>query len=556
MLPARPRPPSQTSPSAVLQRLERAVRCCREFRLCFIRCDDPVLQDQMCAGLLQRLRGKPVVDVRLETPTPTLLGTLSGEGAPRPAAILVRGLEHSVLSDQASAFLAGWEAELEALRGRYPTLFLVWLPESALERVQALAPGVWAQRSACYEVLPLHAGGGGEAPQAPKPDDPGAAPLTGARAEEASRAEAASAAEDVLQDQPGAQPEAEAAVEAGIQEEEVEAEREEEAAADARELPALHLLTRAQKQAELDRRALRLQEVVETGRASGADTRPLQAALLCEIGILYLGTGEWGRAAAALEESAALFHTLDDRRARGAALLQLGIARHNQGKLDDAEGLYDLSLRIARAEGDRLAEALALHQSGMAQQARGNRERAAALFEESLRAKREIGDRRGEAATLHQLGSLRQRGRDLEGAIRLYRASIEIKRELGDCAGLASTLHQLGTAEHQQGNLGAAMRYYEESLQIKQAAGDRAGIAGTLGQIGRIHQQHGRLREALRYYAGSWLVFRSLGSHYAALARKLVEGIHAHVGEAQFQDWLREDLPADAEQIREALAES
>ena len=70
MLSSRARPQSQTSPSAVLQRLERAVRCCQEFRLCFVRCDDPrmlgtieaIRRDLMHDGLVHRYLTRPAVD--------------------------------------------------------------------------------------------------------------------------------------------------------------------------------------------------------------------------------------------------------------------------------------------------------------------------------------------------------------------------------------------------------------------------------------------------------------------------------------------------------------
>lgn len=560
MLSARARPQAQTSPSAVLQRLERAVRCCQEFRLCFIQCDDPVLQEQMCTGLLQRLRGKPVLDVRLEQPVASLLGELLGKAPSRPAAVLIRGLEHTLLTEGAASFLRRWEAELDQLRGRYPAFILIWLPQAALESLEGAAPGLWAQRSAVYEVYPLHASRAAE-------------PVLRAPLREAvpATANGVAAVEEVEEAERPAVPETEPAVqepapderppETAPQDQAPDAQQEEEEedelepAGGDRRLPPLHSMTLAQKQAEIDRRMLKLQETVLSGPSPDVETQRLQASLLYEIGVLNVSIGEWGRAAASLEESAATFHMVDDRQARGAALLQLGVARHNQGKLEDAEGLYELSIQIARERGDRSTEALALHQLGMVAQARGDAETAAERFEQSLEVKREIRDRRGEAATLHQLGSLRQRNRDLAGAIRLYQESIEIKRELGDRAGLSTTLHQLGTAEHQQGHLDEAMRYYEESLQIKKSVGDRAGTAGTLGQIGRIHQQRGQLREALQHYATSWLMFRSLGSQYAPIAQKLIQGIRSQAGEEQFENWLRNDLRSIAAQIRKALVE-
>jgi tetratricopeptide (TPR) repeat protein len=555
MLTARPRPSSSSTPSAVLARLERAVRCSEGFRLCFVRCDDVQLQDQMCAGLQQRLRGKRISDLRLTHAVESVQSELSG--ASRAAAIIVRGLEHSILGEHSAAFLERWEAEAKEIGQALTGLLLVWLPEEALNRLALQAPALWAQRSTTYEVFSLHlarppepaghsaAEANGTAPVAPESD--------GAEAPGTEPKPVAEAAADPAQ--PSAETAAERPVTAPETPGEVEEAEEEdqETAGEPRELPPLHALTLAQKQAEIDRRMLRLQESVRASPNPDLETQHVQARLLYEIGVLYVSTGEWGRAAASLEESAATFNVVDDRRARGQALLQLGVTRHNQGKLDDAAGLYELSLRIAREVGDGTTESQALHQVGMVEQSRGNLEQATRLFQESLAAKRKLGDRRGIAATLHQLGALRQRARDLPGAIELYGESLDLKRRLGDRAGMATTLHQLGTAEHQQGRLDEAMHCYEESLQIKKAVGDRAGTAVTLGQIGRIHQQRGELREALQHYATSWLIFRSLQSHYADLAQKLIRGIRDQSDEEQFEGWLKHDLRSVASQIREAL---
>jgi tetratricopeptide (TPR) repeat protein len=523
-----------------------------------VRCDDAQLQDQMCVGLLQRLRGKRLSDLRLTHPVESLQSELSG--ASRAAAILVRGLEHSILGEDSAAFLGRWEAEAKEIGEALTGLLLIWLPEEALLRLERQAPALWAQRSTTYEVFSLQMARP-EPSHHPAAEANGVTPATLQAETEpvvsepepiSERASEPEAERAEIPSSPDAEKPTPARSEAELEGDEEEDER---TAAEPGALPPLHGLTLAQKQAEIDRRMLRLHETVQANPHPDRETQHLQAKLLYEIGVLNVSTGAWGRAAASLEESAATFNLVDDPRGRGQALLQLGVTRHNQGKLDDAAGLYELGLRIAREVGDDTTESQALHQVGMVEQARGNLEHATQLFQQSLAAKRKLGNRRGIAATLHQLGALRQRARDLPGAIKLYGESLELKRELGDRAGMATTFHQLGTAEHQLGRLDEAMRCYEESLQIKKAVGDRAGTAVTLGQIGRIHQQRGQMREALQHYVTSWLIFRSLQSHYADLAQKLIRGIRDQAGEEQFEGWLKNDLRSIAAQIRQALVD-
>lgn len=558
---ARSRSLSQTGPSAVLARIERAVRCTEGFRLSFVRCDDPVLEEKAWSQLLARLRGKRVLEVRLETTVESLLSELTGRISPGsiPAAVLVRGLELSIPAEDAP-LLPRLEAELDALRSSVPGMLLIWLPGAVLDRIRREAPLLWQEGSPHYELIApgaLRTPAPSAVPEPLRAAAPAVEPAAVVADEEAAlvaEAEAAPVeAETPLEAE--APPEPEAAEPSPVPETRPAVPRPEPEERGPGGLPPLHTLSLAQKQAEIDLRLSRLRDAVQEAVAGGVEPGRTQAQLLYEIGLLYTSLAEWGRAAAALEESAALFNIVADPRARGAALLHLGITRHNQGRLDDALGLYELSLRLVPASEDRRSAGVALHQMGMVEQARGRAEAALARFEESLALKREIGDRRGIAATLHQMGALRQKQRDLAAAVRLYEESLQIKRELDDRPGIAATLHQLGTAEHQQGRLDEAMRYYDESLRIKKAVGDRAGTAVTLGQIGRIHQQRNHLREALQHYTTSWLMFRSLQSPYAELAQKLIRGIHAQAGREQFEAWLKGDLRALAAQIRKALAD-
>lgn len=566
MLTGKLRSLSQTGPSAVLARIERAVRCTEDFRLSFVRCDDPDLEEKASAQLLARLRGKRILELRLERPIASLLAEVAARATPTapPAAVLVRGLTHSLPEGEPAPLLERLEAELDSLQVAISSMTLVWLPEAALRRIEREAPLLWETGSTVYELIAPGALRRMPAPTSARLN--GGPKLTSAVAVEEEEAalvtEIKPAEPEVTVEVPApasdeiAAPEEEAAP-VGVQEKapaRAEGPQEEEAEKAEEErphgLPPLHTLTLAQKQAEID---LRMNRLRESGPEGGIEAQRLQASLLYQIGLLYASLAEWGRAAAALEESAALFNIVEDRRARGSALLQLGVTRQSQGKLDDAEGLYDLALKIARETEDRATEAVALHQVAMVEQARGRVESATARFEESLALKREIGDRRGISASLHQLGALRQRQGDLAGAIRLYRESLQIKEDLDDRPGAAATLHQLGTAEHQQGRLEEAMRYYDESLRIKRAVGDRAGTAITLGQIGRIHQQRGRMREALQHYATSWMTFRALESPYAPLAQKLIRSIYTDAGPEQFEAWLKGDLRSIASQIRRAL---
>lgn len=579
MVTAKTRSLSQTGPSAVLARIERAVRCTEGFRLCFVRCEEPQLEEKAVAQLLSRLRGKRVLDLSLEAPAESLAHELISRVRPAmpPAAVVIRGLARS-LEAGGPALLQRLDGEVELLRATVPGIVLVWLPQSALRQIQRGSPRLWAESSAMYEILSPAGMQDGAAPVAEEPaPEPGTTTSEAAPAvadeeaapavadEEAALAvadeEAALVTENAAPEEPSpdecAGPAAERPGEAigwaeQGSEDETEGEEPEARPEERRALPALHTLTPAQRQAELDHRLSLLEERGPASASGAPESQRLHAVLLYEIGLLYVSRAEWSRAAAVLEESAALFNLTGDRRARGLALAHLGLTRHHQGKLDDAEGLYNLALKLSREQGDRSTEALVLHQSAMTDQTRGYLDEALSRFEESLALKRALGDQRGIAATLHQLGALRQRQQDLPGAIRLYQESLEIKQTLDDPTA-AATLHQLGTAEHQQGRLDQAMAYYEESLRIKKSVGDRAGTAITLGQIGRIHQQRGELRDALQHYATSWITFHSLESPYAPLAEKLIRSIRSEAGEAQFEAWLKGDLRSIASHIRRAL---
>ncbi len=163
-----------------------------------------------------------------------------------------------------------------------------------------------------------------------------------------------------------------------------------------------------------------------------------------------------------VEAGLAAARRLADRPLEGALLGDLGITRASLGQSEEACTCFEQSLALARAIGDRRGESNALGNLGNAYAERGDPRRAIDLHAQDLVLRRELGDRRGEGNALGNLGTAYADLGDTERAIELYRERIEIAREIGDRRGDANACWNLGAVYETRGDLSRAV----DSMQV------------------------------------------------------------------------------------------
>ena len=210
---------------------------------------------------------------------------------------------------------------------------------------------------------------------------------------------------------------------------------------------------------------------------------PLRALALEGLGNIVYRQGDLKAGATALEESVAIWRSLDDPRKLAATLSNLGSVVETQGDLDRAQALHEEALSIARQIGNPIPVATALNNLALVLWGKGDLERATTLLEESVAMKRQIGNQVGLAHSLNNLGILALDAGDPDRAIAYLEETLAIDRELGNPAGIADSLGNLAGILAGTGDLGRAAALDAEALELRRTLGDRLSIAHNLDSI-------------------------------------------------------------------------
>jgi tetratricopeptide (TPR) repeat protein len=195
--------------------------------------------------------------------------------------------------------------------------------------------------------------------------------------------------------------------------------------------------------------------LVEEGRRLCEEWSPI----LGGLALLFLGgaryaQGDQAAAQRLLEESLALFRSIDDYWLAGHALVGLGRVALSRGDEGRAETLIEQGMALQREVGTPWATAEALIELGRVAQRRGDNQRALDLYRESLTVLWDIGGKSKYAACLEAIASVAVRQGRPEQAARLFAAAAvlresfstplaPVEREAHESA-LTSTRAQLG----------------------------------------------------------------------------------------------------------------
>ncbi len=173
--------------------------------------------------------------------------------------------------------------------------------------------------------------------------------------------------------------------------------------------------------------------VLETAlKRSGAErASPERAHALVRAGGMALYQGDYAAARPHIEQSLALYRSLDDDRGVARALSGLAVVAMYQGDYATARVCNEESLAGYRAIGAKRGEAIALHNIGYLAWCEGRGEESAQHFEAALVRLSEVGDRQHQALTLAGVGAARLQMNEIEAARLALSSALELSIELG-----------------------------------------------------------------------------------------------------------------------------
>lgn len=217
-------------------------------------------------------------------------------------------------------------------------------------------------------------------------------------------------------------------------------------------------------------------------RAGAVPPSRARAEALNGAGLLAWAQDDISRAMALLEESLAIFRSLDDKLGSAWALNHLGDVALRHGRYDLAVQFCTESRLLFQAAGAPARSAWASLTLGNAVWARGEQTRASAYLNEALNLFEQLGDRQGTAWVKEYLGYMAQVQAAHPQAQELLHQSLDLFRELGDRVGMAWALNHLGRLAQGEGKESQAGSFFRESLSLFGELNVSRGVAwGLIG---------------------------------------------------------------------------
>jgi predicted ATPase/DNA-binding SARP family transcriptional activator len=247
------------------------------------------------------------------------------------------------------------------------------------------------------------------------------------------------------------------------------------------------------------------------GGSAGHERSATRAKALYAAGMMACLQGEGTTAGSLLDESAAIWRELREKRGLADALLGLGNLADADGDATRARSLWEKSTELFRQEGDNWGLANSLGCFADAALVSGDNVTARSLWEESLSLLRAQGDTWGMTFPLDRLGEMARRQGELGAAEARFQESLEIRRALGDKPGIARSLGYLGYIADNRGDYVVSRGRYEESLVIWRDLASKRDVAATLDFLGQMTRNQGDYEAARAFCDESLTIRRELG---------------------------------------------
>lgn len=251
----------------------------------------------------------------------------------------------------------------------------------------------------------------------------------------------------------------------------------------------------------------------------------IRGSALLIISALARYQGDFSYAAAACEESLAIFRALHDAPGIAGSLYRSGYVAWMRGDPDTARERYEESLAVAHGDLSRDARSETLYCYASMAFFQRDALKARRLIEESLAISRELDDQYNIASALSILGWVSLLQEDITTARRLQEESLAAGRELGNQRGIAHTLSALGEIAYMMEDFALANDCYEESLAIIMRLDDRWVIAIYLEGQAKVAAAQGEAIWAVQLLSTAAALRQSTGASMTPLESTVHEEV-------------------------------
>jgi|GEM_PF-4552286 len=220
------------------------------------------------------------------------------------------------------------------------------------------------------------------------------------------------------------------------------------------------------------------------------------------LGVIYSQQKEWQRATACFERFLATGEQVGFSEGRASAYIELGNLNRLQYRWAQAESLLQQGIELAQAEGNYVVLAQGYHYLGLCYSVQGKAEAIPTLHHALEIVRTRTKQPAQEARLQNTLAETLVRQNRWAEAEEAFRASARLKERLGDKAGLAITYGGLGRMYSRQWRFEEAVEYLQKDIDLlaEEFQVNVAWIQQWTNVIGEIRRLQGQLDLAERHF--------------------------------------------------------
>ncbi|MEW6348313.1 MAG: tetratricopeptide repeat protein [Thermodesulfobacteriota bacterium] len=218
------------------------------------------------------------------------------------------------------------------------------------------------------------------------------------------------------------------------------------------------------------------------------------------LGIAYVGWGQYEKAVSYYEKSLAMKRALRDRKGESSTLNNLGIVYKDWGQYEKAVSYYEKSLALAREFKDRKSEANAVGNLATVYWHWGRHAKALEFYEKQLAIATALKDRKGELNAMIGMGIVYKDWAQHDKAVSYYEKARAIACDSRNKKGEGTCLNNLGLVYADWGQYEKAVSCYEKSLAISHELRDKKGESNAVGNLGTVYWHWGQYPKALQWF--------------------------------------------------------
>jgi serine phosphatase RsbU (regulator of sigma subunit)/Tfp pilus assembly protein PilF len=228
--------------------------------------------------------------------------------------------------------------------------------------------------------------------------------------------------------------------------------------------------------------------------------RLFEAAILTNIGNIYVQSGEYAKALDRYIEAEKIYDEIKEVRSKIPTIINIGYVYELQNVFDKALEQYQLALSVSKEGGYKNSEAEIYGHLGSLYYTQKDKEKALEYFSLSLKANQETDNIPGIMEGLNNVAIIYQELGRYEEALQNFRTDLKYAEKSGIKTDIIAILHNIALVYKDGKKYNEALRYLDSSIVIARNIRDFGKLQEVYSTTSEIYKKQNNIEKSFEYF--------------------------------------------------------